>query len=572
MTENPLPAAASFDARFSPLVISVRGDNPLNADQLHRTAALIRQYLESYRGQNWGVHVDSPFLQVAIIIALQSMNRSAVLLPHAQSDFIARVASEFDGLILNNLVDENNAIGLPNLETLLVEGRSFEPLKSDWQQPVGFLTSGSSGKPTQVMKTPTQILLEVDMLERAFGQFFCGEQVFYGTTSHQHLYGFTFRVMWPLLTARPFSDTQIRFPGEVSRSKRQRRQIVLISSPAFLSRTRQLIDLPQLATSNLLAFSSGGPLDNATAVHFNQHSAISLVEIYGSTETGALASRVTTDQADTPWRPLPGVDVDIVDGVLSARAPHLPSGKWFKTEDNAKSSTGTGFALLGRRDRIVKIADKRVSLTELERLLVERPEIDAARVFELDAGTLGAVLVPAESGWDRVLEIGKGRFIREIRDRLSRTVDRVTVPKRWRLLKRMPVNAQEKIELETLQAAFSDTRPDLDWRVVSSDSDCWAGETEIMADLSVLDGHFPNYPIVPGVAQIGWVATAAKSAFNLANISGNLEAVKFRSPIVPGNVIRLTLRIDRKASKVHFEITHGDRSCCLGRLLFNSDG
>ncbi len=572
MTEDPAPAVAPIESRFSPLVISFRGDEPLNVDQLHRTAASIRQYLESYRGQNWGVHVESPFLQVATIIALQSMNRSAVLLPHAQPDFIARVASEFDGLILNSLVDENNAIGLPDLETLLVEGRSFEPLKSEWRQPIGFLTSGSSGKPTQVMKTPAQILLEVDMLEQAFGQLFCGEQVFYGTTSHQHLYGFTFRVMWPLLTGRPFSDTQIRFPGEVSRSKRLRRQIVLISSPAFLSRTRQLIDLPQLATSNLLAFSSGGPLDNATAVYFNQHSVISLVEIYGSTETGALASRVTTDQADTPWLPLPGVDVDIADGVLSARAPHLPNSNWFKTEDNAKFSTGIGFTLLGRKDRIVKIADKRVSLTELERLLVERLEIDAARVFELDTGTLGAALVPAESGWVRVLEMGKGRFIRDIRDHLSRTVDRVTVPKRWRLLKRLPLNAQEKIELETLHAAFSDTRSDLDWHVISSDSDCWVGETEITANLSVLDGHFPNYPIVPGVAQITWAATAAKSAFSLANISGSLEAVEFRSPIIPGNVIRLTLRVDRNANKVHFEIAHGDRSCCLGRLLFNSDG
>ena len=77
--------------------------------------------------------------------------------------------------------------------------------------------------------------------------------------------------------------------------------------------------------------------------------------------------------------------------------------------------------------------------------------------------------------------------------------------------------------------------------------------------------------IVPGVAQISWVAAVVKNSFGLGNLSGSLEAVKFRSPIIPGNIIRLTLRIDRKTNKVHFEITHGDRSCCLGRLLLNPD-
>ncbi|MCZ6855898.1 MAG: hypothetical protein O7G86_18440, partial [Gammaproteobacteria bacterium] len=221
--------------------------------------------------------------------------------------------------------------------------------------------------------------------------------------------------------------------------------------------------------------------------------------------------------------------------------------------------------------RIVKVADKRVSLTELERLLIQRPEIDEARVFELETGILGAVLIPAESGWTRVREIGKHHFLRDLRDHLSRSVDRVTTPKRWRLLKQLPVNAQGKTELTTLTAAFFNTQIDPDWRVIRADADNWVGEAEITVQLSVLEGHFPNNPIVPGVAQISWVAAAAKQAFRVTGFSGNMEAVKFRSPIIPGNQIRLTLRIDRNTNKVHFEISHGDRSCCLGRMLLNPD-
>ena len=570
MTEAPQPAR-SIDERISKSVISFRGDKPLSAEQLHRTAAAIREILEGHSGRNWGVHVDSPFLQVATLIALQSMDRSVVLLPHAQPDFIARIAGEFDGLLLDVPVDEKMAIRLPGADTLLEECGSFPPLTSRWRQTVGLMTSGSSGQPIQVLKTPAQIVSEVDMLEQAFGRLLGGERVFHGTTSHQHLFGFTFRVMWPLLTGRAFSDTQIRFPGEVSQSARQHQHIVLISSPAFLSRARELIDLSPLAANGLVAFSSGGKLDTATAVHFNRLPGISLVEIYGSTETGALASRVTADPTDSPWRALPGVDVVVeTEEVLSARAAHLPDGKWFRTEDKVRFDRNGGFALLGRKDRIVKVADKRVSLTELERLLVERAEIDEAKVLELDTGMLGAVLVPAGSGWNRVREIGKDHFVREIRNHLAGHVDRVTVPKRWRLLKRLPINAQGKIEHEALRTAFSNPRLDPSWRVVSADTNRWVGETEITVNLGVLDGHFPDNPIVPGVAQISWVAEAAKKAFALTDLPGNMEAVKFRSPIVPGNIIRLTLRIDRQTHKVHFEITHDDRSCCLGRLLLGS--
>ncbi len=94
-----------------------------------------------------------------------------------------------------------------------------------------------------------------------------------------HLFGFTFRVMWPLLTGRAFSDLQIKFPGEVSRATRHYERIVLISSPAFLSRACHLMDFAVLAKSYLLAFSSGGPLGTETAVHFNRNSGISLVEL-----------------------------------------------------------------------------------------------------------------------------------------------------------------------------------------------------------------------------------------------------------------------------------------------------
>jgi len=70
-------------------------------------------------------------------------------------------------------------------------------------------------------------------------------------------------------------------------------------------------------------------------------------------------------------------------------------------------------------------------------------------------------------------------------------------------------------------------------------------------------GHFPDYPIMPGVliiealAQVGAVGVMAggKHADKLALFAG-IDGVRFRRQVVPGDVLTMEVEIDRLKGRV----------------------
>ncbi|RKX98538.1 MAG: 3-hydroxyacyl-[acyl-carrier-protein] dehydratase FabZ [Spirochaetes bacterium] len=74
---------------------------------------------------------------------------------------------------------------------------------------------------------------------------------------------------------------------------------------------------------------------------------------------------------------------------------------------------------------------------------------------------------------------------------------------------------------------------------------------------SYFQGHFPGYPVMPGVLQVEALAQAAAlfviykhKLKNKPVYFMSLEKVKFRNPVFPGDTLRLEVSIDRFGGRI----------------------
>lgn len=84
---------------------------------------------------------------------------------------------------------------------------------------------------------------------------------------------------------------------------------------------------------------------------------------------------------------------------------------------------------------------------------------------------------------------------------------------------------------------------------------------------SWFSGHFPNNPILPGIAQLKMVADLIAAPERDLSMTG-LTRVKFRKLVKPGD--RLDIQVERceGAEDYLFRITSGNDDVCSGKMLF----
>ncbi len=432
----------------------------------------------------------------------------------------------------------------------LQPGEALEaPLPTFDREALGLVvfTSGSTGAPLAIGKQLRQLADEVQGLEACFGAELPAGAAVVATVSHQHIYGLLFAVLWPLATGRGITARRWEFPEELEVVLAER-DSVLVTSPAHLKR---LPDVPPWATKVRSVFSSGGPLPAEAAAHAHRVLGLAPREVYGSSETGGIAWRTHERPA---WAALPGVAWRLTDdATLEVRGPHLPSGEWYRTADRAQVS-GEGFTLLGRADRIAKIEEKRVSLDALERELLASGLLEEAKVLVLADRRveLGAVGVPSAAG-AALLATSKKALVDALRGHLKRAVELVALPRRFRFVAQLPVNAQGKVPQAALEVLFAPERPAATWRERSPTQAVL--ECPITPGLRCLDGHFPATPIVPGVAQLAWALAFGREAFALPATVVRLDALKFQALLRPGLVATLELGWSPEKSTLSFKFS-----------------
>ncbi len=248
-------------------------------------------------------------------------------------------------------------------------------------------TGGSTGAPKLWPKTPENLIGEAIFLKKKFA--IKKTDLFLAAVPPHHIYGLLFSVLLPFVSGACIADDIPYFPREIIKTALKSRCTVFIGSPMHYK---------ALSTSSFRmarlrhAFSSGGFLEKSHSAHFSRETGTGVTEVYGSTETGGIATRCQTAGGPS-WRPFSCVRWTIAKGKLVVSSPFLSPNLrtnktgFFTTGDLASDNHDGTFALYGRADGIVKIGGKRVDLALIEQKIKSLPSISEAWVLSLPSRT-----------------------------------------------------------------------------------------------------------------------------------------------------------------------------------------
>lgn len=395
--------------------------------------------------QIWLLTSSEPLDFAVALFAVWHAGRRALIPPSLREGAIADVQSQADGLL-------GDPATWPTADTKPFAFAPLDPVRAG----LDLYTSGSSGEPKRIGKRLDQLEAEVAILQRLWRDPAAGPVL--ATVPHHHIYGLLFRLLWPLASGRPFDNTTCAAPEFLLDRLERLGPGRVVSSPSHLARMHDLIPLERLAGRATRIFSSGGPLAAGAARRFREALGEAPLEILGSTETGGIAWRI--QDRDDAWTPFPDLSVSVSeDGTLTLISLLLPDTTPYLGDDTAERLEDGRFRLLGRRDRIVKIEEKRLSLPDMEARLAAHPWVREAALVVLTGKrqSLGALLALSEVGRQRLAEMGRAAFAQTLRRHLAHWFDAVLLPRQWRYPDALPYNERGKLAAADLARVFETT-------------------------------------------------------------------------------------------------------------------
>lgn len=101
-----------------------------------------------------------------------------------------------------------------------------------------------------------------------------------------------------------------------------------------------------------------------------------------------------------------------------------------------------------------------------------------------------------------------------------------------------------------------------------------AGQVMLQLDvpptLPCFVGHFPGFPVVPGVVQLDWAMQLGITHLRCGQPSATDFRVKFKRIIRPGAAVTLTLRHDAARRRLDFAYRVGEDIASQGRVALAS--
>jgi uncharacterized membrane protein/3-hydroxymyristoyl/3-hydroxydecanoyl-(acyl carrier protein) dehydratase len=512
--------------------------------------ARIRQAVQNNSAPGWILYADDYWYFLCAFTALLQCGKEVWLSANISPSYIAEIRGEGVGFLCDQNLSRDEAAGeilfipaiLENPENRLADGSSEEPplINADATTIVMF-TSGSTGKPKVIRQRLTEFEADNRFILSRWGEEWLSRKVC-ATVSPHHIYGLLFAILLPFTAGVPFRRQRLETPEELETLRDE--SYMLITVPAFLKRA---VEGGNYDLKNTWIYTSGGVLERELAEKTDRCLGFWPLEVYGSTETSGIAWRISRNGPE--WTPFDNAAINLnEEGCLVIRSPYIKDPAGFTTADLATILGDGRFILKGRADSVVKIEEKRVSLTEVEKRLRESALVGDVCVIALKDRRqyLAAALVLNDEGEQQFRDREKFEINRWFREYLARFLEPAVIPKKWRYMQSLPADTQGKKKKEAIEALFG---PDiLAARLLSHEKVIEQSSEKVILDFSIpagsdyFSGHFPQFPILPAVAQFELAVRFACRYMGTSPHVAGARRLKFSAPVLPGYLLRMELK------------------------------
>ena len=453
MSGLPLLGQPGLDATFAWLP-----DGPRSAGQYLADVAALQALLEAQApAGGWLLNLCQDRYRFAVGFAAGLLSGKTSLQPASQSpETLRRLQADYPGLLC--LCDSDfDSLDLPRLDfpaQLAVQGddqRAAVNPKNPPKMPripaervaAILFTSGSTGQPQAHAKTWGKLLANGRAEAERLGLLQQAHAIV-GTVPVQHSYGFESTFLMALAGGGSFWAGKPFFPQDIAAALAAVPQPrLLVTTPFHLSALLSAeVELPPVD----LLLSATAPLSGDLARRAEAVCQAPLFEIYGSTESGQLASRRTTE--GDAWQLLPGVQLTQTGDVTTASGGHVegevPLG------DLIELAGDGSFTLVGRHADLINIAGKRTSLAYLNHQITAIAGVaDAAFFLPDEAGPDGITRLAA-------FVVAPGMDRRQLLAALRQRIDAIFLPRPLVFVDALPRNSTGKLPRSALQALFEE--------------------------------------------------------------------------------------------------------------------
>ncbi len=418
-------------------------------------SAKVRAFLsDSSRSdcKEWILHCEDYWYFLCTFTALLQCGKRVLLTQNITPSFIKEIKAPGVEFLTDQTAE--GAFSISNIieDSLLPsekEIRTSPAIDADKTE-IFMYTSGSTGKPKAVVQRMTEFELDNKFIISKWGNEFCSRKLV-TTVSQHHIYGFLFGISLPFTLGTPFRRKRIEFPEEFETLNDG--PYMIIATPAFLKRTVEIEG--KLPTSGCFIFTSGGVLTPDVAEQTDKVFGFWPLEVYGSTETSGIAYRQSKKGLE--WTPFDNAKIwKGDDGCLRIISPYIKNPEGFATADLVDILDDGRFLLKGRADSIVKIEEKRISMTEVENRILQTGLVRDVKVIALEDRRqyLAAAIEFNDEGKKKFGGVKKLEVNKFFHDFLMQYFENVVIPKKWRFVEKLPCDVQGKKHKEDIALLF----------------------------------------------------------------------------------------------------------------------